>query len=127
MLKKDLFLFFLFFCFFLQQKNILCSYKECSLLTDDIRILSYCKNESKCFIKNFNNSEYSSITCICKKYLNESFFAGPDCSIRVPYHYKTMKNNEVHNTSWIEDLFKLNTWKNEENRVGKLCINPQCS
>ncbi|ETW58017.1 hypothetical protein PFMC_06084, partial [Plasmodium falciparum CAMP/Malaysia] len=81
MLKKDLFLFFLFFCFFLQQKNILCSYKECSLLTDDIRILSYCKNESKCFIKNFNNSEYSSITCICKKYLNESFFAGPDCSI----------------------------------------------
>ncbi|EUT80392.1 hypothetical protein PFAG_05033 [Plasmodium falciparum Santa Lucia] len=78
MLKKDLFLFFLFFCFFLQQKNILCSYKECSLLTDDIRILSYCKNESKCFIKNFNNSEYSSITCICKKYLNESFFAGPD-------------------------------------------------
>ncbi|EWC74256.1 hypothetical protein C923_05061 [Plasmodium falciparum UGT5.1] len=81
MLKKDLFLFFLFFCFFLQQKNILCSYKECSLLTDDIRILSYCKNESKCFIKNFNNSEYSSITCICKKYLNESFFAGPDCEI----------------------------------------------
>ncbi|KOB62434.1 hypothetical protein PFHG_04156 [Plasmodium falciparum HB3] len=118
MLKKDLFLFFLFFCFFLQQKNILCSYKECSLLTDDIRILSYCKNESKCFIKNFNNSEYSSITCICKKYLNESFFAGPDCSI---------KNNEVHNPCWIEDLLKLNTWKNEENRVGKLCINPQCS
>ncbi|EUT80394.1 hypothetical protein PFAG_05035 [Plasmodium falciparum Santa Lucia] len=37
------------------------------------------------------------------------------------------KNNEVHNTSWIEDLLKLNTWKNEENRVGKLCINPQCS
>ncbi|SOV81600.1 conserved Plasmodium protein, unknown function [Plasmodium sp. gorilla clade G3] len=126
MLKKDLFLFFLFF-FFLRQKKILCSYKECSLLTDDIRILSYCKNESKCFIKTFNNSEYASITCICKKYLNESFFAGPDCSIRVPYHYKTMKNNEVHNTNWIEDLFKLNTWKNEENRVGKLCINPQCS
>ncbi|KYN97435.1 hypothetical protein PGSY75_1368000 [Plasmodium gaboni] len=127
MLKKDLFLFFFFFCFFLLQKNILCSYKECSLLTDDIRILSYCKNESKCFIKTFNNSEYSSITCICKKYLNESFFAGPDCSINVPYHYKTMKNNEVKNTSWIEDLFKLNTWKNEENRVGRVCVNPQCS
>lgn len=38
-----------------------------------------------------------------------------------------IENNEVHNTSWIEDLLKLNTWKNEENRVGKLCINPQCS
>ncbi|SBT77476.1 conserved Plasmodium protein, unknown function [Plasmodium ovale] len=118
--------FLLLSLFFLQLNSVLCSYVECSTVTVDEDILSYCKNESTCYIKNVDNFEYSSITCVCKKYKDDYFFAGPDCSIKIPYHYKTMKNNEVLNTSWIEDLFKINTWKNEENRVGKICINPQC-
>ncbi|SBT79475.1 conserved Plasmodium protein, unknown function [Plasmodium malariae] len=123
---KNIFLCFSFLLFS-QLNYILCDYRKCSSVTSDEEVLSYCKNESECYIKNVGNSEYSSISCLCKKYMEDYFFAGPDCSIRIPYHYKTMKYNEVLNTSWIEDLFKINTWKNEENRVGKICVNPQCT
>ncbi|CAD2109054.1 conserved Plasmodium protein, unknown function [Plasmodium vinckei] len=116
----------IFFSFLLQLNNISCSYTLCSLVTNEDTILSYCKNGSDCYIKNTNNSPYSSIICVCKKF-KENYFAGPDCSIRIPLHYKIMKNNDVLNTSWIEDLLKLNTWKNDENRVGKICVNPQCN
>ncbi|ANQ08897.1 Uncharacterized protein PCOAH_00032120 [Plasmodium coatneyi] len=102
------------------------SYKECLYVTNDEDILSYCKNESDCYFKNVDGSDYSTIICVCKKYMDDYFFAGPDCSIQISYHYQTMKNNEVMNTSWIEDLFNINSWKNEENRVGKICINPRC-
>ncbi|CRG85392.1 conserved Plasmodium protein, unknown function [Plasmodium relictum] len=125
MLRK---FFFSSFCLFiLQLKYILCYEIKCSSLTSNDKILSYCKNDSECFVKNVDDNNYSFIQCKCKKHINDFFFAGPDCSIKVPYHYKATKNNEVLNTSWIEDLFNLNIWKNEENRVGRICVNPQCN
>ncbi|CRG94038.1 conserved Plasmodium protein, unknown function [Plasmodium gallinaceum] len=125
MLQK---VFFSSLCLFLLQlKYVLCYNIKCSSLTNNEEILSYCKNNSECYVKNVNDSEYSSIECKCRKQINDFFFAGPDCSIKIPYHYKTTKNNGVYNTTWLEDLFNLNIWKNEENRVGRICVNPQCS
>ncbi|KJP87974.1 hypothetical protein AK88_02408 [Plasmodium fragile] len=123
MLRKIL---FSLSCVMLSQLSVSANYKECFMVTGDEEVLSYCKNESDCYFKNVDGSDYSTIICVCKKYTDDYFFAGPDCSIKIAYHYQKMKNNEVMNTSWIEDLFNINSWKNEENRVGKICINPRC-
>ncbi|VWU51813.1 conserved protein, unknown function [Hepatocystis sp. ex Piliocolobus tephrosceles] len=126
MFKRYINLFFVLFLFVIKLNYVLCPYTECASLTDNNEILSYCKNDSSCYIKD-DKSEYSSIICLCKKIKGEYFFAGPDCSIKIPYHYKNVSDSDVRNTCWLEDLFSINAWKNEESKIGKICVNPTCN
>lgn len=119
------------FCFvalLLLLNSVLCIRIKCSDATPNVAIKNYCKNGSECYLIDTDNPQYLSISCDCTEAKSESFyFGGPDCSIKIPYYYKAMNTNEVLNTSWLEDLLGLNSWKNELHRVGKICVNPDCS
>ncbi|KAF5153268.1 hypothetical protein TpMuguga_04g02075 [Theileria parva strain Muguga] len=85
----------------------------------DSEIMKICKNNSICRLLP-GHEGYLQVFCDCSNTVTEThYFMGPQCETKMVIYY----NQNVYgivNTSWLEDIFSLNSWKNDFSRVGPL-------
>nr|PIM00695.1 hypothetical protein TGCOUG_314415 [Toxoplasma gondii COUG] len=94
---------------------------------NDPAVLNYCQNGATCNVQ-LTSGQLLQIICNCAELqTTEYLYAGPSCSIKQKLAFVAGSfGTSVRNTSWLENLLGLNSWKDVPSRVASFCYTVPC-